>query len=578
MVEKVVYKGVSVSRGIAIGKAFFLDMLDNKKIDVTTLSEEEIDDEIGRFYRAVCSSREDLQKIQVDLATTGSEEAAEIIDAHLQMLNDPLLTTEIEKKIRSLQQNCEVVFQSAMSEVIDRFSKAEDLFFKSRLDDIVDISSRVLRHLDAHTHSAIDHMPLNAIIFTQMLSPSDTAAIQGCISAVVTNQGGGSSHSALIARSKGIPFVSGVDFKNVDSVNRETVIVDGDQGVVIFNPDIATLNSYRRKQKSIQLREKISDFFVESEDCPKATVSVNIGCFDEMTALDFNRDQNIGLLRSECFFLNNSDKFPDEEQQFITYSKIIRQAKGNHLVFRVFDFGGDKCLSCFSDQHRLNLQTLGYRGTRFLLDHQQIFKQHLRALLRATFYGPVHILLPMIADIGELRLAKQMIHQTYQELLAQNFKIGKYPPIGCMIEVPSAAITADLLAEESDFFSLGTNDLGQLCLGIDRNDLRSSEGRFIAHPSMVRLMQSVLQAAKAKEIPVTVCGEIASNTLFIPLLLGLGFRSFSCAPRYLTLLNKVIRQSSTAKTEELAEKALKLKTGEEIFNFLLNQHPGLTKS
>jgi phosphotransferase system enzyme I (PtsI) len=564
-------QGAPVSEGIAIGVPFFLSAAQEEVIPEFPIAIGEVDDEIARYRKALFSSREDLELLQSDLAHEGSLDAVSIIGTHIQMLEDPLITTDMEDRIRQMRQNTESVFRSAMNEFEERFLKAADPFFQQRLVDVVDVSKRILGHLGQKQKMALADVPGGAIVFTRELIPSHTASVRASsVGAFVTQIGGGHSHAALIARAKGIPYVANIDVQFLHAQQGEMVIVDGMTGDVIFNPTPKTLEKYQILKKRLtsnyqQLKKEVHLAAKTRDGCP-IQVLANVGVLGDLEELEGQGAEGIGLFRTEYLLLEGGGSMPSEEEQVSMYRKFFERAPNGPVVIRVFDIGGDKNLQCFDALNQESHFVPGCRGIRFLLRHQDIFRTQLRALLRSADQVDMWILLPLISDIGELRAAKEIIHQLQVEL-----NLSHTVPIGCMIEVPSAVMICDGLMQECDFISIGTNDLIQYTLGVDRSSPSMNDFCFPAHPSVIRMIKMIASEARRRHKPLSVCGEIASHPLFVPLLLGLGVDALSCAPRYIPLIKRTIRQCSLIDCYRLAEEILQLSDASVVAD-ILRQH------
>ncbi len=568
-------EGAPVSDGIAIGTPFFLPFSDDEQAPEFPITVGEIDHEIARYRQALFSSREDLQQLQSDLENQGSFEAVTIIDTHLQMLDDPLITTHVEERIRLMQRNTEAVFRSVIKELEQKFSDVTDSYFRERFIDVKDLSKRILNHLRIEPDKFLADIPLNSIVFAKELVPSHTAALQAyLVGAFVTEMGGGNSHAALIARAKGIPYVASIDVDDVQSMSPQTVIVDGVSGCVILDPLPSTLKFYEQKQNQLmrayQLLERDVHLKTETQDGYHVSVVANISSLNEIDLVHQNGAAGIGLFRSEYLFLHHPFLFEAEEEQFLTYRELVERTRGMPVVIRAIDLGGDKSHTLSGAQKEAN-PVMGCRGIRLLLRCKQIFKTQLRAILKATAYGNIRILLPLISDIEELRESKAILKEAMGELAEEGVAFNPNVLVGCMIEVPSAVLICDGLAEESDFLSVGTNDLVQYTLGVDRSNPLMSDLCFPAHPSVIRMIQMTCESARTYKKPVAICGEIASNPIFIPLLLGLGVEEFSCAPRYIPLVKKAIRSCSMREAQELAQKAKGMRTSAEISKLLCEE-------
>lgn len=570
--EEITFRGLPVSEGIAIGIPFFLKP-DDHDVPEFSITLKEVDTEIDRYRSALFSSRNDLTQLRDSLAKETSESAATIIDSHISMLDDPLMTVHMEEKIRQTLQNSESVFHSVLTDYQKRFSQATNSYFQERLVDVMDLANRVLGHLCPAKGSSLSKVPFNSIVFAKELIPSHIAAAEHSrVSAFVTQSGGGNSHSALIARAKGIPYISGVDISSFEDLPVRHCIVDGQKGEVIFNPSPATLENYKqqktRLKTSMQLLQKELQYASETIDGCAVQVFANAGSLSDLDHFDQLGAEGIGLLRTEYLFLENPRLMTSEEEQFHTYVQFIQKAKDMPIVLRVFDVGGDKNPELFTKAQEPN-PVLGCRGIRFLLRHPELFKIQLRAVLRAAVYGDVRILLPLISDLAELEKARALIRDIEQDLASEKIPFRSRIPVGCMIEVPSAVLICNAIAQACDFLSIGTNDLVQYTLGIDRSNPAMSDLCYPAHPSVLRMIKMVVTEAKRHGKSVTVCGEIASSRLFVPLLLGLGVDRVSCSPRYIPVVKKAIRQTRLLSAYALAERVLSLNSAGEVSKMLM---------
>jgi phosphotransferase system enzyme I (PtsI) len=417
----------------------------------------------------------------------------------------------------------------------------------------------------------------NSIVLTHELVPSETVeATPALVEAFVTAAGGMTSHAAIIARAKGIPYVANIDIKIFKRIRIEKLIVDGAQGIVITNPSRSTLKKYQTLQKgyrnSYKLFEKTSHLKSETTDGIEVRIFANLENPREADLVFKEGAAGVGLFRSEYLFLSKR-QFPTEEEQFETYKSMIEALHGRPLVVRVFDIGGDKKVEFFpeeKDAHyfaqigfELN-PALGCRAIRFLLRFPEILISQLRAIVRASAWGPIEILVPMISDVGELIHVRNLVRQIRKELSESKAEI----PIGCMIEVPSSAIMSDVLAQEADFFSIGTNDLVQYVLAADRHNPNTSSLYFSTHPSILRLIRTVVKAANAAEKPVILCGECAADPMMIPLLIGLGIRQFSVATRHIPLVKHTVLKWGTSDASQLAEEAMRRTNVQELSAYL----------
>ncbi len=574
--EEIVVRGFPVSDGIAIGVPFFLSPV-KEEIPEFSITLKEVDGEIERYRTAIYSSREDLQVLRRNLAEESADAAAVIIDTHIQMLEDPLITDHMEDKIRQTLQNSEAVFHSVITDYEKRFTQKTNAFFQDRMIDVMDLANRVLGHLCPSKGHSLLNIPFNSVVFAKELIPSHTASAESTrVCAFVTQSGGGNSHAALIARAKGIPYVACIDVNAYQNIPSRCVIVDGQSGEVIFNPTLKTLEKYKlrktRLKTSQQLLQKEMQYDAETIDGCAIQVYANIGNMADLENIHQFNPEGIGLFRTEYLFFENRHLITSEEEQYSAYVKLIHSASGMPVVMRVFDVGGDKNPELFPEGEKEPNPVLGCRGIRFLLRHKEIFRIQLRAILRAAVHGDVRILLPLISDIGELEASQLLIQEIEESLKKEGVPFKAHIPVGCMIEVPSAVLICDALAKKSDFLSIGTNDLVQYTLGIDRSNPAMSDLCYPAHPSVLRMIKMVNAEARRHNKSVTICGEIASNPLFVPLLLGLGVDQLSCSPRYIPIVRRAIRQTTLLGAYELAQRVLQLNSTVEVSQLLLEAY------
>lgn len=574
--DEFIIQGFPVSEGVAIGAPFFLSQV-QEDIPEFSISLKEVDAEIARYRHALFSSREDLHQLRKNLAHEVSEDAAGIIETHIQMLDDPLITQYMEDKIRQTLQNPERVLHTVISDYGKRFTRKTDPYFQERLVDVMDLANRILGHLCPIKGTSLFNIPFNSIVFAKELTPSHIACAESArVSAFVTHLGGGHSHAALIARAKSIPYVANVPVDALQDTPMRCVIVDGQLGQVILNPSKETLKNYRQQKTRIktsnQLLQKEGQFDAETQDGCSVQVFANLGSFSDLENLEQYGPDGVGLFRTEYLFFENQGLITSENEQFIAYSKLIQALGRMPIVIRVFDIGGDKNPELFSEGQKELNPSLGCRGIRFLLRHLEIFKIQIRAILRAAIDADVRILLPLISDIKELITSREIIHEVEGSLKKEGIAFQENVPVGSMLEVPSAVLICDAIAEKSDFLSIGTNDLVQYTLGIDRSNPAMSEFCYPAHPSVLRMIKMVITESKRHKKTVTICGEIASNPLFVPLLLGLGVDQLSCSPRYIPLIKRAIRRASLLSAYELSQHILRLNSTEEVARVLLEAY------
>jgi phosphotransferase system enzyme I (PtsI) len=569
--EEIILTGNQISIGIAIGKPFFLNRGEFKTLE-QTIPESGIDAEINRYRTALSRSGQDITRLQKQLESESESALAgiSILDAQLEMLHDPLLTVNIEGEIRQTNRNAEFILQKALHLFKKKFEDSEDPFFYERFKDLKDLSERIFSYLQESGNLSLHHVPPDSIVCTQELTSSDAAeATASNVNAFITETGGATSHAAIVAKAKGIPYVTGISLRELKESATHTVIVDGRTGTIILNPSETTLKEYETIRQSIlhqfQKLEGMSRWPAETYDGYPIRLFANLETPDEIDLIHHLGGRGVGLFRSEYIFLPKNE-IPNEDDQYNIYSRVMEKMNGLPVVIRTFDLGGDKTSSHYSFQEEHN-SFLGCRATRFLLREKALFKSQLRAIVRAGLYGDLSILFPMITTLSELREAKKIVHEVQEEL-----GLHKKIRIGCMIEVPSAALIAEHFARECDFLSIGTNDLVQYTLAVHRGDHSLSEFYEPTDPSIIRLIKIITHEANKESIPVAVCGEIASDPRFTSLLLGLGVQELSVIPRCLPFIKNAIRNTSLVDAVQLAEKALTLKTAQEVFQLISDDY------
>jgi phosphotransferase system enzyme I (PtsI) len=579
-IEDVLLRGLPISKGIGIGFPVFFSALD-EDVPVISISITEIEGEILRYQQALDKSRKDLRKLQKMSLHEGPPEVIAILGTHLEIMEDPLITTVIEEKIRQRKQNIETIFYQVIEEYKERFNSLQDTYFQERVRDLVDVFRRILGHLQLLGRARMAEMPHNSVILTHELVPSETVeASSALVSAFVTAAGGITSHAAIIARAKGIPYVANVDIKFLKKITLQSIIVDGSEGIVIINPSKQSLKKYQEIKKGYlhnykQLKNS-AHLKGETIDGYEIRIFANIENPKEIDLLHKNGAAGIGLFRSEYLFLSRR-QFPSEDEQFEIYKKMVRSLRGRPFVIRIFDVGGDKKVDLLPEDPDAKYfmaigneqnPALGCRAVRFLLRFPEILQTQLRAILRASKYGEIQILIPMVSDVSELRAVRKMIEDLQAAMRRDGMKITKEISIGCMIEVPSSVIMCEALAQEADFLSIGTNDLVQYVLAADRSNPNISDLYFSTHPSILRLIRMVVSAANRVRKPVILCGECAADPNMIPILIGLGIRELSVSARHIPLVKHIIRKWRILDACRLAEAAFEYPSAQELKAFL----------
>lgn len=567
--QEIIVKGRPICQGIAIGKPFFVNRSDFTIFE-SHIPAAHMQHEIERYRHALSRSKQDIKKLQKQLEIESAVEGILILEAQLEMLQDPLLTTEIEKKIKKNKKNVEYIFQQAILKYQDRFKAIADAFFVERFQDLQDLSRRIFSYLNESGNLSLSDAPPNSIVCVQELTASDAASAHSfCVSAFVTEMGGGTSHAAIVAKAKGIPYVTHVCLDQLKAHAVHQMIVDGRVGKVILNPTQETIREYEllqdRMQHQFKMLERVTKWPAQTFDGYSVRLSANLDMTHEIDLIHELGGEGIGLFRSEYIFLPKNE-IPSEEEQVKIYRRLIEGMKGLPVVIRTFDIGGDKSLvnSPFNQQ---NSSYINCRATRFFLKEEKLFKNQLRAILRASVNKNVSLLFPMISTLSELREAKRMLRDVREDL-----NLFHPIPVGCMIEVPSAAMIVDHFAKECDFLSIGTNDLVQYALVVDRTEHVLQEFYSSTDPSIIRLIKLVVKEANKTRIPVSICGEIASDPHFTALLLGLGIQELSVPARYLPVIKNTIRKTSIINAVQLAEKALSLRTAQEIHEMIISDY------
>jgi phosphotransferase system enzyme I (PtsI) len=572
-IDKRFLKGIAASPGIVIGKAsVFQDIL--LLVERRRIEEGHAEKEVARLNQAISRVIDELIEDNFRTSKRTRKQEAEIFLTHIAILKDPYFIAQVVQDIRQNGVNAESAFMKQVDEFGKAFKKIEDPYLRERGEDLRDIGRRVIRKLMPQQQPSWG-LEEKAIIASSELTPSDTVRLdREKVLAFVTESGGKESHAAILARSLGIPAVVGLEGL-LSKVNKgDTLIVDGDMGIVVIEPAAEVIHNYRelqKKHKSHQadLEKTIS---LPSETLDKREIRLwgNIGgLIDLEYALHFGA-HGIGLFRTEFPFLMFR-RFLSEEEQFVLYEKVVSRADGRPVTIRTLDFGGDKL---FEDEKRQKEKNpfLGYRSIRIFLRETDLFKQQLRAVLRASAYGPVKILFPMISTVEEIRQVKELFECAKTELLHEGIAFDEGIPFGIMIEVPSAAILADQLAREVDFFSIGTNDLIQYTLAVDRDNDLVNHLYEPLNPAVLRLIQNVVRAAKDAGKQVALCGEMAGTPAYIPLLVGMGLTDLSMNPSVLLEAKKIIRDTAYRHWQSVARDVFDLPSREEVERLVSRQN------
>lgn len=561
-------KGIAASAGIAIAKSFRLEHPD-LTVEKQTISDK--DAEIKRFEEAVNQSKEELEVIKNRANVELGEDKAAIFSAHLLVLSDPELLNPIKDKINSENVNAEFALQEVANMFITMFEGMDNEYMAERASDIRDVTKRVLAHLLGVTISNPSMISEEVIIIAEDLTPSDTAQLnRNYVKGFTTDIGGRTSHSAIMARSMEIPAVVGTKTVTSDIENGVMVIVDGLDGAVIVNPSEEVLAQYRQKKEQYEAQKaewaKLKNEKTVTSDGEHVELAANIGTPEDVKGVLENGGEAIGLYRTEFLYMGR-DQLPTEEEQFESYKTVLEKMEGKPVVVRTLDIGGDKELPYLNLPKELN-PFLGFRAIRLCLEEQDIFRTQLRALLRASTYGNLKIMFPMIATLDEFRQAKAILLDEKEKLVASGTSVSDTIEIGIMVEIPSTAVLADQFAKEVDFFSIGTNDLIQYTMAADRMNERVSYLYQPYSPSILRLISMVIDAAHKEGKWAGMCGEMAGDTIAIPILLGLGLDEFSMSATSILPARTQIKKLSKAEISSYKEKILSMSTTEEVVEFV----------
>lgn len=566
-------KGIAAAPGISIARAY---KIGREEFDIppTPIRQEDIPVQIQMFEEALIATRKEILELQKRIASDMGQDEARIFDAHLLVLEDRMLIEEVISRLKKEQVSVPFIFSEVLKKYIDVFSKIEDEYLRERTADLNDVGRRVLRNLLGREHGSLKDLKEKVVVVAHDLSPSDTAAMhKQLVSAFITDVGGKTSHTAIMAKSLEIPAVVGAGDATARIKNGDMLIIDGSMGIVIVNPDEDTLKVYEEEERKLK---GIVEKFLAVKDLPAVTldgrtvdISANIELPVEIPSVKTHGAQGIGLYRTEFFYMSRRDS-PNEEEHFQAYKYVAEEMKPHPVIIRTLDLGGDKFLSQFETPKEIQ-PFLGWRAIRFCLAHPEIFKMQLRAILRASAFGTLKLMYPMISGIEELRQANHFLEECKQELRGKKVAFDEKIEVGVMIEVPSAALTADLLAKEADFFSIGTNDLIQYALAVDRANEKVAYLYEPAHPAVLRMVKSVIEAAHANGIWVGMCGEMASDEVFALILLGLGIDEFSMPPLAIPQIKYIIRSVTAEQARGIAREALTLTTAKEVETFMVSR-------
>ena len=555
-------KGNGVSAGIGFGKVVILKKIE-RKIEKKIIQKDQVGEELKRVHEAlqevICETENHMKNI------TGTE--ADIMQAYLMILQDPSLISETENSIKNSNYNAEYAVEIGLNSVIQIFENMDDKYMASRARDILDIKNRLLGKLFEEESIDLTKLNPNTIIVAEELTTSETAKLNfNNISGIVTELGGENSHTSIMARTHMIPAVTKVKDATKILKNDDNISINGTSGEIYINP------TEDEKQRLLELEKQLKEENEELEkyrskesitkDGVKVKLYANIGLPSDAKIAIKNTAEGVGLFRSEFLYMD-SDIMPSEESQFTAYKEVAEIMEGKEAIIRTLDIGGDKDLKYLELEKEAN-PFLGYRAIRLCLDRPSIFKTQLRAILRASAFGKLAIMFPMISSIDELREAKQVLEECKKELDNENIEYDKNIQVGIMIEIPSAALIADKLAKECDFFSIGTNDLIQYTVAVERGNEKISKLYTKYHPAVIKLIKNAIDGAHSSNIICGMCGEAAGDTSFIPLLVGLGLDEFSMNSNSILRARKTINNLNSEECEKISEEIIQMSSAKEV--------------
>jgi phosphoenolpyruvate-protein phosphotransferase (PTS system enzyme I) len=566
------YKGIGVSPGIAIGRGVIIERREASVFRVP-IREEDVPSEVNRFLEALEKTRDELQDLKQKVSRSMGEEYASIFEAHAMMVGDPSFADKVVQKIESEQVNAEWALGEVQEELQARFKSFDDAYLREREADVKDVADRVQTNLQGIAHHDLSEIKHDVIILADDLTPSATIHFnRRPIVGFATEAGGRTSHTSIIAKSLFMPAVIGVPRLTKIIDNDEMVIVDGYEGTLIVNPTQAMIAEY---QSRVLRHEEAETKLLENRTQPaltkdnhQITLQANIELVEELKdAIRFGAE-GIGLYRSEFLYMSKSPLLPTEEEHLQLYRALAEGLAPRDCVIRTFDLGGKKLAREVIGSREDN-PVLGLRGLRLCMKHRDMFSTQLRALLRASVVGNLKIMFPLVSGVQELRQVKSLIRELKDDLDSEGLEYNPNLKIGIMIEVPSAALIADILAQEADFFAIGTNDLIQYSLAIDRSNENVSYLYEPLHPALLRLIKGIIDAGKAAGIPVSMCGEMASDPIYAIVLIGLGLDIFSMNPSSIPIIKNIARSVRYRDCRRIAEMALQKKTAQEIEEFVI---------
>ena len=566
-------KGTGIGSAVAIGPAYVYGCQD-RKIEERSIDVSEIANELGRFRKAVADSRKELEQLRDRVARNVGQMEGAIFDAHITMLEDPLLLLEVTRAIRTRQINAEAALSTVMDDLMEQLGSVDDELIRSRTADISDVGRRILKNLGSPVCSELGQVSEPSIIVAHDLSPSETAQMDPeMVLGFVTELGTHTSHTAIFAKALGIPAVVGVMGALEEVEASETVIVDSAAGDVILSAAAGTQSAYRVVQEAFAsfddelLRESRQDSV--TTDGVHVDLAANIEIPAELAIARDHHAKGIGLYRTEFLFMNRAS-FPDEEEQYHYYKQAAEVFPDDPVTIRTIDVGGDKFVSNINTPPEMN-PFLGMRAIRLSLHRPDLFEVQLRAVLRASVHGKIRLMLPMVSTLEEVEATLFILQHCKNQLRERKQKFDDKMPVGIMVETPAAAMITDILAEQVDFFSIGTNDLIQYTMAADRVNEWIGHLYQPLHLGVLRLLRKISENARRAGVEVSMCGEMASDPLFAPVVVGLGIKHLSMSARAIPHINRLIRTTSYTEMKEVAAEALAMRSDSDVRNMIRNR-------
>ena len=565
-------KGIAVSRGVAIGQAVVLDA-EEYRIPQRHVNPARTPDEIRRLHEALDASRTELIDLRDGTARRLGAEIAAIFDFHLALLDDRALLSKVKDVIEEESVTAEYGVATVLREYAKEFLQMPQEF-ADRVKDVYDIEKRILRNLIGQSHEGLTRLTENVVLLAHDLTPSQTANLnRQHILGFATDAGGQTSHTAVVAKALGIPAVVGLNDVTASVNAGDTIIIDGNRGVVIINPDEETIEQHRQYVRHLvefeRSLDRLRDLPAVTQDGHEITLLGNIEFPSEASTVLSKGGAGIGLYRTEFLYLG-SEVEPTEEDHYQAYKAVIDVMEGRPVCIRTLDLGADKYTQSRAAVPERN-PFLGLRSIRFCFQHLQLFKTQLRAILRASLAGDVSIMFPLITNIMELRQAKMILRDVMEDLEEEGHELRMDVPVGMMVEVPSAALQCNQFAQEVDFFSIGTNDLIQYTLAVDRANERVAPLFTAAHPAVLRLIKEVIRAGQRTDVGVALCGEMGSQPEYALLLIGMGLRAISVAPPAIPEVKKLVRSITLEKAREVARYVMRFDSDKQIVTYLRDQ-------